>query len=386
MSRDALRRAGEVALVVSAVLLGYSECLVNGFAWDDHLYVTANPFLADPANARHLLSPGYYLSAQEVLSGTRPVFLASLLADRALYGLQPWGHHLTSVLLHAANSLWVYALAGVLVPAWPLPLFAGLIFALHPLQVEAVAGVSFRATLLAAFFVFAALWTHLRARGPWSRRAAALVAASAALFGLGLLSKETAACLPLLLLLVEWAYPAPDRARRLAWTAAAYAPVAAAYAAFWARRFRYEGMGPFPAAADPRGVLPGAPPLAKWTAFIPSGWEWAPLRDDPSAWVWTHAGILAEYARLVLLPYDLVADRAPAVLGGPAEPRALLSAAALAALAAAAWHLRRRRPGASFGVAWFFATLLPVAGLLPVYAIMAERYLYIGLAGAAWAA
>lgn len=138
------RHLAAAVLIVSAVLLAYSNSLLNGFTWDDHLYVEANPLLAHPSNLALLLDWRYYAGTQGVLAGSRPVFLASLLADRALWGFSPWGYHLTNALLHAADALWVYALAWTAVPVWPAALLAGMIFALHPATTEAVNAVSFR--------------------------------------------------------------------------------------------------------------------------------------------------------------------------------------------------------------------------------------------------
>ena len=83
------RHAWAIAAVVAAVLAAYSNAPRNGFVWDDHVYVESNPFVQQPSNVRVLLDPRYYTGAHEVLVGTRPVFLASLMADRAFWGGEP---------------------------------------------------------------------------------------------------------------------------------------------------------------------------------------------------------------------------------------------------------------------------------------------------------
>ncbi|MBI5211566.1 MAG: tetratricopeptide repeat protein [Elusimicrobia bacterium] len=374
-------------LIVAAVFAAYAGSLRNGFVWDDHIYVQSNPFMQDPANIRRLIEPRYYTGRHEVLAGSRPVFLASLLVDRRLWGFSPYGYHLTNLLLHAADSLWVYALALAFIPSWPLCLLAGLLFGLHPAQTEAVNAVSFRCDLLAAFFTFSGLWVYLKAR----RGPLALVAASGLLFGLGLLSKEMAASLPLLVLLVELYFPEPKGRRgRLALAMTVFALVAAVYGGFWYERFRYaapaEAADDEPARAAPGpGSKASPPPIRKGRFFPPSSPETEELRRDRAVRLWTMSRAAAEYAALLVVPDTLAADRAPVIVRRAMSKSVAVSWAVLGLLLfyAAAW--RRKDPVSAFGVAWCFATLLPVSGLWPLFNPVAERYLYMVTPGFALA-
>ena len=237
------RHLWAVGLILGAVFFAYSNSPRNGFVWDDHIYVENNPFVRDPANLKLLFDARFYRGTHEVLMGSRPVVLGSLLVDRALWGASPAGYHATNILIHSANSVWIYALGCALGLPPPLPFWAAMFFGLHPAQTEAVDGVSLRGDLLAAFFVLSALWVFLWSRGRKLRTTLACAAASAALFGLGLLSKEMAASLPLLVVLAEVYFPAPQgRRRRLGAALAAYALVACAFAGFWSVRFRYRAL------------------------------------------------------------------------------------------------------------------------------------------------
>jgi tetratricopeptide (TPR) repeat protein len=378
------RHLGSAVLIVSTILIVYSNSLLNGFVWDDHIYVEANPFLADPGNLRHLLNWRFYARVHEVLAGSRPVFLASLLIDKALWGPAAWGQHLSSILLHAANSLWVYALAWSIAPAWPLALLSGLIFALHPVQTEAVNAICFRSDLLSAFFVFAGLWAYLRIRSRSQSAIAPLAAASAACFGLGLLSKEMAASLPLLVLLSEFYFGAAKaRARRLAWALGAYTLVAAAFFVFWSPRFHYAGLEPATAVLSTPGKL-DIPALSSNSVFASPYSEWEELYRNRAIWFWTLGGTFALYFKLLLVPGTLVVDRAPDILRSGLEPRALASLAVITAFCLYALLMRRKHPIPSFAVAWCFAALLPVSGIFPLFNPVAERYLYLVAAGASW--
>lgn len=380
-------------LIVAATLLVYSNSLRNGFTWDDHAMIVENPFVADPANLRHLLDPRYYTGAHAVVAGTRPVFVGSLLIDRALWGADPAGYHLTSVLLHAANGVGLYCVASALLGG-PAPLLAGLLFSLHPIGTEAVDAVSFRSDLLAALFVLAGLGLYLRARAASGRRALAWLGASAACYALGLLSKEMAATLPLLALLVEFCFPEPrNRGRRVSAALAAYAAVALAYLAFWAPRFGYgPTMNPAGRLAATLGLRPAAGSLPiegprRARHFAPSPSPWAELNEDRGLRLRAAACAFADYFRWLAFPAVLVADRAPRLAASWTEAGAAASLVLLFGLALGTVLLLRLHPAGGFGPAWCLLTLIPVSGILPLYNPVAERYLYLVSAGfALWLA
>ena len=73
-----------------------------------------------------------------------PLTWVSHMIDFQLYGLNPWGHHLTSILFHAANSVLLFLLLNDMTGAPGRSAFVAAIFALHPLRVESVVWVSER--------------------------------------------------------------------------------------------------------------------------------------------------------------------------------------------------------------------------------------------------
>lgn len=391
------RNAFALGAIAAAVFLAYSNSLRNGFVWDDRVLIQNNPFVQDPANLLHFLNPRFYLGSHAVLSGNRPLLVASLLGDYSLWGLNPVGYHLTNMLLHAVNSAWVYGLTNLLFPAGGAALFAGLLFALHPASSEAVNAISFRSDLLAAFFILPSLWVFIKSRFQRGTKLACFAAGSAGLYGLGLLSKEMAVTLPLLALITELYFPEPgERSRRLGFALAAYALVTLAYLGFWTPRFRYAQLpensawrsalnqtaAQLPTAPGP-GSLSITPPSPN-RVFPASPPPWISLYQDNQVWFWTTAKIFTGYFRLMLNPIVLAADRAPELALGLGSPGAALSAAAVALLAWSSWLMRRRAPSAGFGLAWFLIALIPVAGIFPLYNPVAERYLYLPGAGFAW--
>jgi protein O-mannosyl-transferase len=188
----------------------------------------------------------------------RPVYMLWLMANHQLFGMVlPWWH-LTSLLLHLLVILLVYKVGvRVLREPWTAAL-AALLFAFHPIHVESVSYVSASTDLLVAVFMLVAFlaYSQFREQGAsrWYLTASVLAAA------LAMLSKETAAALPLALVGYEVLAEAPQGPqrwrRRLVWTLPFFG-VVAVYAAV--RTLLFGGnLGPGPG-MDRRMALWDAP-------------------------------------------------------------------------------------------------------------------------------
>lgn len=204
----------------------YMNALYNGFLdWDDGTYIINNPFLRS-INAAFFKATffGFYAS------NWHPLTWLSHAADYGIWGLNPFGHHLTNIILHAINSFLVTVLtvrlldlpeksAGLMPLSCRMRLLAGgvvgLLFGLHPLHVESVAWVAERKDLLCALFFMLSILAYLRYATAYINRKSALTAyrcckrsyfAALAFFLLALLSKPMAVSLPLVLLILDW-YP-----------------------------------------------------------------------------------------------------------------------------------------------------------------------------------
>ncbi|MBX9788091.1 MAG: tetratricopeptide repeat protein [Pirellulales bacterium] len=220
-------------LLIALVLVVYGRTATFDFlSWDDGYHVTQNPWLNPPSAAglAHLWQKPYFgLYAPVVYTA----FAAESLISGWISGAnqpEPWVFHLGSVLLHAANVLLVYQLARRLIGLiWPAAAGAAL-FAAHPLQVEAVAWVSDTRGLLSALFGLFAVQLVLpihRDNSVGRRRrwfTMLRYAAATACYLAALCSKPTVAVVPLVVLVVVWAWRAAlagsgslRMASRIAW-------------------------------------------------------------------------------------------------------------------------------------------------------------------------
>ncbi|MBM3290561.1 MAG: hypothetical protein FJY92_10450, partial [Candidatus Hydrogenedentes bacterium] len=146
------RRCGYGLAVVGAALAAHVFAVQNGFVdFDDDDYVFANAHVEAGLTwdgVRWAFSTGH-------AANYHPLTWLSHMADVSLWGMNPAGHHLVSVLLHALNSFLVFMALLRLTGKDREAMAVALLFAVHPLHVESVAWVSERKDLLCAAFMLA---------------------------------------------------------------------------------------------------------------------------------------------------------------------------------------------------------------------------------------
>lgn len=328
-------------LLAALVALVYLPSLGNGFVYDDHEVILAQPRPGSaPDLARVFAEPHFH-----GLPYYRPVVRATLLGQKALHGDSAPLFHLGNLLLAVAMALAARAL--LLRPAFGIaraPAFvAAWLFAVHPVASSVVLPVaSGRETLLPALLSVLAVWAWLGGTPRW--RAVAVAAFAGALFG-----KEASVVLPVLLVAADGLGLAPDAPRGRdpgAWLRR-HAPVLAVLALYLAIRSALFAGGEWRLAllADPLGPLRSLG-FALQSAVAPT---WA-LAYEPELAVWVSA------------------------------PRLGLALAVTALLAWAAWRggAASRRAGL-FWLAWLGLSLLPTANLLHQEAPYDERYAFLAL-------
>jgi protein O-mannosyl-transferase len=185
-------------LILISAFIAFSPCLKNGFVnWDDDRYVTENPVVRDLSldGIKEVFSSFY-------VSNYQPLTMLSYLAEFRAFKLNPYGYHLTSIILHLLNSLLVFWLIYMLSRKISVSLIVAVLFAIHPLHAESVAWVSERKDLLYSFFFLASVifyCYYLRAG-----RINKFYYFSLSAFILALLSKSMAVTLPAVLILVDY--------------------------------------------------------------------------------------------------------------------------------------------------------------------------------------
>ena len=191
-----------VALALLTLLVFGQSVRYRFITFDDDRYVDHNPALEAGLSLRGLAwaLTTNLTKLSESAEYWEPLTLLTRLADYQAYGFQPWGHHLTSVLLHLAAGLALFgALRRLTGYLWRSALVAAL-FLVHPMHVEPVLWLSARKDLVNGLFYVVTLWTYgWYAEGPgWRRYLLVFAAALAANMG-----KPMAVSLPFVLLLLD---------------------------------------------------------------------------------------------------------------------------------------------------------------------------------------
>ncbi len=349
-------------LLILATAAVYGQIVGHEFVtYDDRGYITENTHIRDGLTLEGIRWA--FTTARE--NFWHPLTWLSMMLDCQLFGLRPWGHHLSAVLYHAANTLLLFALLHRLTRAtWRSALVAAA-FALHPLHVESVAWASQRKDLLSTLFWLLATWAYVGyvARGGLLRYAGVAI-----LFVFGLMAKPMLVTLPFTLLLLDvWplgrlrfsAKIGPSEQRRgrpggsLGLLILEKLPLLAIAAIFSVIAYQAQQAG---GAIVTAAEIPPASRLANALLSY------------------------ALYIRRMFYPADLAVFYP--FLPARAAWSVGLAAAVLVGVSALAIWQARRRGYLLVGWLWYLGTLVPVIGLVKVggYAL-ADRFTYVPLTG-----
>ena len=330
-------RTKAILLVFFLTFIVYSNSLGGKFVSDDEYFVVKNVNIKSLRNA-----PDFFLNRSAVafadlsLDVYRPVTTLSYALDYFFWKLNTFGYHIVNVLFHSSNAallcVFLYALFGDI---W-IAVFASLFFALHPVQTEVVAWISGRSSVLCLFFYLSALLLYIRGR----------ILPSLALFAVSLFAKEMAITLPILLVAYDLHFPKEEPSRRKIY---GYIPYFAIVAAF---------------------ILVRALVLKRVSQC---GW-WG---GNPYYTFLSMSVSFLDYIKLLILPVKLCAFYITSVYTTVFHPKVLTGILLLAASLLSIPLVFKRSKRISFFICWFFITILPVSNIVPLKALMAERFLYI---------
>ncbi len=370
-----MRRLAPPLFLLVLTLFAYGNALDSEWHLDDYTYILEDGATGDlGARLRGLVADNRGVG--------RLTFTLNTLAG----GFDPRGFHVVNLLVHLACAALVFLFTRALLGAprlaaavpegerAPLAWGVALLFAAHPLQIEAVTYIVQRWTALAAAFYLAASLAMLAHMRSGSRRAYALALILALA---GLRTKEIAVTLPVAFLAYRWFLfqrtgegagggektSAPDAGRARAWTrdVALLLPL----------------------------LLVLVVPVTNYVFPHYNATEETRLADalretpliSPWEYLLTQFGVILAYLRLALWPAGLNLDHDVRLVTSLADPAALLPLAALAAIAIAVVLLRRRAPLAVAGVVFFVLTIAPESSVLPITDLMFEHRMYLPLVG-----
>ena len=327
------------ALVGALVFLVYSSGVFHPFHYDDLHSIRDHPHLRSVENIPQFFYRTDFFSVDPRGRMYRPLVLVSYAFNYGLDKLQVESYHWLNMGVHALNSALVIAVGRLFLSGlWP-PLFAGLIFALHPINSEVVNYISSRSESLCALFFLTSFLSYAYARRA-ERWSVPLMGTSLLAFVGALLCKSVAVTLVPLLFFCEWRFFSPVSSPRT---------VVKRLTPFFLLALVYVvGMRQMLHAA-----LLGAPVRDEWT-------QWA-----------TQIKALAYYAKLLVFPWPLNVEH-PFTLGSAG----IVVGLALLLVISSVVALWRGGPIARVAGTWFLLVLAPTF-FVPLNVLVNEHRLYI---------
>jgi protein O-mannosyl-transferase len=331
-----------LALVV-ATLGVYGVSLFNGFVLDDDVIIVKNPLTQGLSNIRTVL-----FSPDVIKPYYRPLNRATYLFDYWAFGMNPMGFHAVNIFIHLLNVLLLYMMSRRVLQNDGAAFVAALLFAVHPVNTEAVNFVSARNTLLSLLFSLASFLAFMRAQA----RGARWPLLSALLFLFGLLSKETS-FMVIGLIALYTVFPLPgavsEKPRVSLSSLIPYVVAVAVYSAM--RIYSLHGM---------MGV--GVPDEGLFIRLA------------------RNYHIIPQYLALLVFPRDLTVCHS--LPQGGLFTTAWFFPVWVGLVAGIAMVFRSGNKAALFGLAWVAFNYFPIANIVPIPSeTMTERFLYLPAVG-----
>jgi Flp pilus assembly protein TadD len=342
-----------VILIVGLCAFVFANALHNDLQWDDRFIISENPGIRELTSPLKFFTRSYWVQTLANYQGLpgrgyRPVPEFLFAVDYALWRLNPVGYHATSLLVHTANSVLLYFLAHRAFRDGRIAAFCALLFAVHPVHVEAVVWAKARPELLALLFMLGAMLLYARyLDAPSSSRPVPFAVCGVLLFGLAVVSKASAVVLPGLLAVYLWCFVPRERLRRGLLALLPFVGVMVGFLAV-------------------RAVMPHRPPQV----MVPEGLLF-----------WTGVAVLGMYLKLLLVPIGLCAQHAVSLVADVHDPSVFRAVALglplLGGAVAALWRSR----AAFFALAWIILSMIPLMALNAVGRLVGENRAYIPSVG-----
>ncbi|MBU1006275.1 MAG: tetratricopeptide repeat protein, partial [Candidatus Omnitrophica bacterium] len=330
-----------LASLIIVVIIPYANSLRNPFMWDEEEIIVSNPMIKDLRYLPLVFKTDIFGRPVKAGGFYRPLYMLSFAADYRMWGLDPFGYHLFSIILHILNALLFYVLMSRIGLQRKTAWLAALLFALFPANSGAVTPIAMRDGLLMVFLSMSCLLLFLKG----IKSSAVYFFCSALVFVTAVFTKESSLVLPLLIAAYAFIFLDKDRRRKIFLPLTVLVGIAALYCV---SRFLFLGN-----------------PFSRTLSLINE----ASLIER----LYTLPRILWTSLRIIVAPFVLQSEyhfvvhsfKDAYVWGG--APLLVLFSVLIA---------RRSKP-ALFFLLWFFIGLLPYSNiLLPLHATMTGHWVY----------
>ena len=337
-----------------AVFAVYENSFKNKFVWDDEGGITANTYVHN-FEFLNFFSGAIYDGVGDVSNFWRPLVLTVFAVEWKMFGLFPGGYHVVNTLLHGFDAILVFYLLRLLFGRTTIAFLAALVFAVHPLNTEAITYISGIADPLAGFFMLLGTIWYIKSEENEDKKRT-YIFGTVACFLLALLSKESAIVMPGFLLLADifskreklhsWKDLAPSFKKLI--------PFVAIFAVYVLLRLTVLDF------------LKEVMPITGTLSF--------------SERILTFARVFATYIGLMFAPLHLHMEWNVPIVNTLRDSQTIGGLLILCVFFAGIVTQFKKRPEISFGLAWFLVALSPNTNIFfGMLAFGAEHWLYLSL-------
>ncbi len=369
-----------VLILILAGFIAYGNTLKNGLFWDDDEFITRNAYIrsfrylpqwfSQPLTAGAGVNSNYY----------RPLLQLSFAIDYKLWGLWPAGYHFENILWHTTAAVLLYFFLAKLLRNFEIDNSSTIAFAtallwlIHPAHVEAVAYANSRGDSMATVFILLSLILWMPPYG-WSPvRVKKRFWGSAITFILALLSKEFAIITPGLMALISFVnltngkftklpVSAKETPRKTPRSLLIMFIIAAIYILLRLTSLNFQNTLNFYGVDMTK--VDQSQPLTRYATSLP-------VR------LMTFLKVLPIYAGILVWPNDLHMERTVEIPITLLDQTTLFSLIVITTIIIASLFILYQGPLIiPLAIGWFFISILPVSGLIPISQILAEHFLYL---------
>jgi len=343
--------------IVSAVFLLYWNVLGHPFVWDDYYVIVDNKYIQNWQYFLNLFSENTYEGSGSTGVNWRPAML--LVFSGLWHSIGPWSpaYHFTSIVFHAIDAVLLFVLFNLIFKRRYLAFISALLFAIHPLQTQAVTYIAGFGDPLSTFFMLSGAIFYIKSiKDEENRRR--LLLATGLMQILALCSKESAVMMPGLLFLAD--FFAKERGLT-----------------FWGDiKSSLKKILPF------LGILAFYVLLRltflNFLGYLQVTSFATPLYER----IFIFWSIFPEYLRLVFAPLHLHMEHTVYWVHSLFEPKTLLGLGIFSLFIFLIVKTWKHRPEVSFGLLWFFVAFSPNANIfMPSTNLFGEHWLYLSLPG-----
>lgn len=343
-----------VFLIIIAGFIIYANSFKNEFVWDDELLIINNHHIKSPYFIPHIFTTDLFREGNGIGSFYRPIQSITYMVDYAIWKLNPFGYHLTNLILHILTSLTLYYLISLVCHNRKVAFLTSLFFIVHPIHTSAITYISGRAEPIYLFLLLVSLILYLKSNEIGDSKRNYFFFFSILVYILALISKESVLIFPALIILYEWSFGRGARlsvAMRNRWKIFLFIFITFVYllVRFFILGFSKVSVG---------GNL-----------------------HDLYHRILTFCSIFPEYIGLLIYPVNLHMGRDITLIRSIFEPSAFPGILFILFYCLVIIWVYKRSKQVFFGLSWLLVSLIPVSGIMPLNAVMAEHWLYLPAIG-----